>query len=308
MKKISLLLLTAIISMNCFAEIAFNTALREVSADLAQKLNAKGKKRVVVLYVTDINKSKTIAGKYIANKISENIVNDPANFQVFDRDNLEGIAEVNKLVAEGYLDQTKTQEIGRLLSVDVIVVGTYTILSNTMQLTTKGIDVNSALVMANSSKEIILDNDAGALLGINISSSSNNAASINANNRGFNNVPLNSGENYNNPETVDKSCATNNTGDFCFKNNTNKRIQLRTKPSSSSNDRQCSSKNYNDIIIEVGETKCMYSLSACPTYYYVVKEATGMGGKPRFPIGTSDHYTQGQILIEQCKSKTLEIR
>ncbi len=306
MKKIILLFLTGLLSMNCFAEIAFNAALKEVSADLAQKLNAKNKKRVVVLYVTDINKSKTVAGKYIANKISENIVNDPANFQVFDRDNLEGLAEVNKLVAEGYLDQTKTQEIGRLLSVDVIVVGTYTILSNTMQLTTKGIDVNSALVIANSSKEIILDNDAGALLGINISSNNNNASPVNTNNRGYNSVPLNSNENYNNPETVDKSCATNNTGDFCFKNGTNTRIQIYIEPIRTDYmDNPCG--RYNTITVEVGETSCLYGLKNCVNKYMVTKESFNPATKQaRFASGAS--YRQGQIQIEKCKSKTLEIR
>ncbi|MBK6903351.1 MAG: hypothetical protein IPH04_11225 [Saprospirales bacterium] len=123
---------------------------------------------------------------------------------VFDRENLSGIAEANKMIAEGFIDVNKAKELGKLLSVDAIIIGNYTVLSNTIKLTIKALDSSNGCCHR---KDLPIDGDAGALLGINVPSSGggvdNNA------NRGFNR-PLNSNEQYNNPETVNKECETKN--------------------------------------------------------------------------------------------------
>src|SRR6185436_369767 len=224
MKKVIFLVLLIFVCLNSFAQSAFDKALSELSTDLADKLSLKGKKKTVVLYITDINKAPSVAGKYLADIISSNIVNNPGNFMVFDRDNLNGIAEINKLISEGYLDENKTKEIGRILSVETIIVGSYTVLSNSIKLSTKALDVTTAFVIASSLKDLPLDGDAGALLGINFSSSSPGNSNNNPN-RGFNS-PLNSNEQYNNPETVNRECEKNNTGDICFHNSSPFKINI----------------------------------------------------------------------------------
>ncbi|MBK9542612.1 MAG: hypothetical protein IPO49_09910 [Bacteroidetes bacterium] len=254
-----------------------------------------------------MNKSKTDAGKFIADFVSVEIVNNPAGFQVFDRENLNSIVEAKKLMAEGYIDAEKTMELGKILSVEAIIIGNYTLLSNSLSLTLKALDVNSGFVIAASMNDLTLDSDAGMVLGIN-TAASGGISNVNNSNRGFNNVPLNSNENYNNPETVNKSCETRNTGDFCFKNGTNVRLKVTIYAVHDNSDKECSDRNMNSIILEVGETKCLYGLYSCVANYYVVKESKGGMNGMWFPISTSDRYTQGQIMIEKCKSKTLEIK
>ena len=106
-----------LISINklAFAQNSFKTSLNEVSTDIAQKLLNKNKKKIAVLYITDNNKAPTTIGKYMADVISNDIVNHPENFLVFDRDNLTSIVEAKKLIAEGYIDAVKAKEIGRIL-------------------------------------------------------------------------------------------------------------------------------------------------------------------------------------------------
>jgi hypothetical protein len=130
MKKIFALALLLLITTASFSQSEFDKSLNTITSDLAEKLKAVNKKKIVVLYVTDINKSTTTPGKYIADLVSVNIVNNLGGFQVFDRDNLTEIIAAKKLIAEGYIDKAKAQEIGRLLEVEAIIVGTYTVLSN----------------------------------------------------------------------------------------------------------------------------------------------------------------------------------
>jgi len=288
MKQLFSTLLLALISFSSFAQGAFDKSIAEFSTDLADKLSQKGKKKVVVLYITDINKATTVAGKYIADVISIDIVNNAGNFQVFDRENLSGIAEAKKLIAEGYIDVDKAKELGRLLSVEAIIVGNYTVLSNTIKLTAKALDANTGFIVAASMKDLLIDNDAGALLGINIPSSSG-TNDTNIGNRGFNR-PLNSNEQINNPETVNKDCETKSFGDFCFENKSRAKVWVHV--------------NYNgNLILEVGQTQCYYSIKS-GTFAYQIYKGTS---SPNSYMG-DDLIGTGQILAEKCKSKTFTIK
>lgn len=291
MKQLFPIYFLAFISFSSFAQGAFDKSIAEFSTDLADKLSQKGKKKVVVLYITDINKATTVAGKYIADVISINIVNNAGNFQVFDRENLSGIAEAKKLISEGYIDVDKAKELGRLLSVEAIIVGNYTVLSNTIKLTAKALDANTGFIISASMKDLLIDSDAGALLGINVSSSGSGANIGNAD-RGFNR-PLNSNEQYNNPGTVNKECETKKTGDYCFSNYTkdNLRIEINAKVV---------------LTLKPGQTQCLYDLNAQAYSYKILGEKDknyGQGTSYWGPI-----YAYGTALIEKCHSKTFEIR
>jgi len=279
----------SLVAFSAFPQSTFDKSLNEVSVDIADKLSQKNKKKIVVLYITDINKAQTIAGKYIADVISVNIVNNQGNFEVFDRENLSGIVEAKKLMAEGYIDANGAKELGKILAVDAIIIGNYTVLTTTLKLTLKALDVNNGFVIAATMKDLPITNDAGALLGINVGSN----AGV-QNNRGFN-TPVQSNENYNNPQTVNKECEQNNTGDFCFMNTTNFQLSVRL------------SRNSRLVItLDPGQTQCYYSLKQ-GSYNYEIYEKqynpdyVWRGKNPPFTMN-------GQIYIEQCKSKTFTIK
>lgn len=108
--------------------------MSKISSDISAKLLQKGINRIVVLYIKDINKQTTAADKYLADIISIDIVNEQGNFYVFNRDNLDGIVEAKKLIAEGFINYEQTKELAKILSVDAILTGNYTILSNNVNL------------------------------------------------------------------------------------------------------------------------------------------------------------------------------
>ena len=293
MKKCNQLIILLLIASNTFAQSAIDKSVSEASTDLSNKLILKNKKKIVVLYITDIGKTQTTAGKYIADVISDNIVNNAGNFEVFDRENLLGIAEAKKLIAEGYIDVEKAKALGQMLSVEVIIVGNYTVLSNTLKLTLKALDSNTGFVIASTMKDLPIDLDAGALLGINVETN----GTKNNSNRGFNNRPLNSNENYNNPETVNKDCEKNNTGDYCFTNNTQNQATVTLLPTRIS--------DYKYLTLEAGQTQCFYNLQV-QSYDYVLQVVDGLTTSRSGRVMPTER--RGQIFVEKCKSKTFDIK
>jgi hypothetical protein len=292
MKNFVLFFCFSCISCLVFSQSTFDKSLNEVSSDLATKLKNKNQKKVVVLYISDVNNIRTVAGKYIADIISYHIVNNPENFLVFDRDNLAEIVEAKKLIDEGYIDAAKAKELGKILAVESIIIGNYTVFPSFLKLSLKAFDVNSGLVVAASLQDLPLNEDTGALLGINISN--NDAGS--SGNRGFN-TPIKSGENINNPGTVNSECETNNTGDYCFTNNTNTLLYImvyRRIPDS------YISGYLGEITVDKGQTQCFYDAQAATyTYSIDIHQSTGH---------SSSTAKTGQIRIEKCKSKTFIIK
>jgi hypothetical protein len=294
MQKTFQIIFLLIITSFTYSQSKFDISVNEVTSDLAKKLLSKNKSKIVVLYITDLNKKQSTTGKYIADLISVDIVNNAGNFEVFDRENLSGIAEAKKLIAEGYIDIDKAKELGKILSVEAIIIGNYTVLSNTLKLTLKAFDSNTGLIIAASMNDLPLDSDAGALLGINVESNSNK----NSSSRGFNNHSVNSNEDYNNPETVNKDCESQNTGDYCFTNKTSRqlRVALNTWGTGIF---------YNkEVTLEPGETQCFYNLKVI-AYDYTIQQIQPPTG---IIIERTSSARRGQILVERCKSKTFVIK
>jgi hypothetical protein len=259
---------------------SFKKSLEVISTDLCSKISEKGKKKIVVLFVTDISKSPSALGKHIADVVSFYAVNNKSGFSVFDRENLSGITEAKKLIAEGYIDVNNTKQLGKLLAVEAILVGNYTVLANTVSLTLKALDVNDGFVIAQSLIELPIDKDAGALLGV----SSMVGQDENMLNKGFNNRPLNSNESYNNSKTVDKNCETTESGDYCFTNLSDDVVLIEHLKT-----------GRPDFTLKPKETQCIYNIRSGSYEYYIRDMNSVIKAK-------------GSFLVEKCKSKTFTIK
>lgn len=304
MKNISFIIsLLILLSTATYSQETFKKSLETITTDLCSKMTIKGKKKVVVLFVTDINKAQTTIGKYVADVVSFYIVNSTNGFSVFDRENLTGITEAKKLMAEGYIDAINAKQLGKILSVEAIIIGNYTVLSNSLALTLKALDVNDGFVIAQSMKEFVIDKDAATLLGINIGSDN----SLDTSNRGFNGLPINSNEIYNDKNTVSQDCNKFGYGNYCFTNNTNNRVVVHFKKGTMKSLKKLDSNNnpmfYDphpgliyklSLTLEPKQTQCIYELRPGPCSYEINSDL----GK----------VFNGEVYIEQCKSKTFVIK
>lgn len=289
MKQLLTVFILILLPFISFSESSLDSSLSNIGNDLSEKLKTLKIKKVVVLYVTDINKAPTVAGKYIADFISVSLVNNPGSFQVFDRENLNEITDAKKLVAEGYIDAAKAKELGRLLSVEAIIIGNYTVLSSKLKLTLKALDSENGFVVAATMKDLPLNSDSRSLLGIEAASETDYNNNVNSN-RGFNH-PVQSDESYNNPETVSKSCEAKNIGDYCFFNSTKKRMEVYIGDIHNT-------VTFGHATLEPGQAQCFYELQS-QTYNYTLSEP---------PYDPQKPVLFGQIFVEKCKSKTFTIK
>lgn len=173
----------------CFSQVTFVDGLSNICSDMAGKLKSNNKKNIAVLYITDSQKKITDAGKFIGDLIYFNLVNSPDSFKIFARDNLDEITDVKKLIAEGYFNTSDAPEIGKLLFVDAVIFGNYTVLGDSVKLSLKALDSDNGVIIAASMNDLPVDAVAKT---IGISSSA-----------------------------MDTTCKQKNTGDYCFTNNTN---------------------------------------------------------------------------------------
>jgi len=268
MKKTVIILFVLFSGFNCFSQSAFDKTLKSISNDLAGKLKLQGRKKLVVLFITDINRTNTTAGKYLADNISYNFVNDTV-FNVFERENLANIEEVKELIKEGYIDAEKTKKLGKILSVNAIIVGSYTVLSNTIKLSIKALSSNNGATIAASMMDLPLNADAGALLGIKIRLPGDNASK-------------------------DPKCKEKNTGDYCFQNNTQFNLQFTLS-------------GFYKCTIKPNEKQCFYDLQVGSLGYDIIawKNDQSLVIYHDYDL---NYKANGQIYVEQCTSKTFIIR
>ncbi len=268
----------------------FDRAINSVSSDIAQKLQRKGVKRIVVLFITDIDKKITSAGKYLADAVSNNLVNDTANFSLFDRDNLNGIEEAKNLINAGYLDQPGAEELGRKLNVDVIIIGTYTLLSNTITLTLKALSSSNGFVIASSMRDLPFDADAGALLGITVI----------PNSQGGKSNPNSASGEVTGRTSNDPDCKEKQIGDYCFVNNTNKNLIIYFRASNGA-ESKCS--------IQPGQKQCFYNLNAGAGHYSIGQaDFSNGGGYYRSNQTSTVYHSEGSVYVEVCQAKEFVIR
>ena len=82
--KVILISILLLLSLASYSQESFKKSMEAITTDLCSKMSEKSKKKVVVLFITDINKAQTTVGKYMADVVSYYIVNNQNGFSVFD--------------------------------------------------------------------------------------------------------------------------------------------------------------------------------------------------------------------------------
>lgn len=277
MKKITIYFISLFVTYTCLSQTSLlDKALMNASNDIANKLKQQNKKKLVVLFITDANKTTTIPGNYFANSVSSNISNDH-DLKVFERASLEGIDEAKELIKKGYIKAENTRQLGILLDVNAIIIGNYILLSNTIKLTLKALSTDNGITIASSLIDLPLNADTKMLLGI-VSSPDENSDSQNPN------------------------CKEKNTGDYCFKNTKSKTLKVtywgvkdQLYP--------------RELVISSNETQCLYDIP-CGSINYKIEEYLGENAiRTGVTFNEPPGYSKGgQFYVEQCKSKTFIIK
>jgi hypothetical protein len=271
----------------------FDVQLKKLAEDVSSQIPTSASKlRVAVWDFTSVNGDITPIGTYIAEDFSVYLSAYSKHYDLVDRHHLATIMREHKLAADGYIDAVTAKELSRMNAADIIVAGTVTVFSSSVRLRVKILNTETALQIGAAIVDLPLTDNIRSFVGISGDEFSN---------RGFNS-PLTTGEQYNNPQTVDRDCETKNFGDFCFKNSHGKTIELYLTYKLSGS----KGVGYFEAIIQREQTQCFFELEAKPMRWIAKAEQTMQTrGTEYTRVKTFD---SGQVQIEKCKSKTLTIR
>lgn len=306
MKRSLLLLIVTILSCQFIMAQDFDSKLEKIAEGIATKINSTDKKKVAVWGFVTESGERSGLGNYITEDFSVYITNYGKNFEVIDRNHLDAILKEHKLNSEGYIDEATAKQLGKIIAVDAIITGTYTVLNNSVKVRAKVLDTETALQFAANMGNLPMNENIASYLGISVKGG-------NAANKGFS-KPLNSKETINNPKTVSADCKKKNIGDLCFYNALSEKVVIKFYYYPNMEYKY--QNNYKFIILDSKETKCIYSLASRPSTYYValwkdyVDEEKFRGSENFISYRDRVKYLKdkGEIRVETCKSKTFTIK
>lgn len=307
MKRIILLciLSSLLLTSNSFAQ-DFDTKLEALAKDLSSKIDSKGKKKIAVWGFVTESGERTALADFLTEDFSIYMTNFAENFEIIDRKHLDILLKEHQLNSEGYIDSKTAKELQKIIAVDAIITGTYTVLNTNIKVRAKVLDTETALQFAANMASLPINDDVSSYLGISVNGG-------NTTNKGFN-TPLNSKETINNPETVNPKCAEEEFGEICFFNNFNEKIVIRLAHDKYSKGNKGGYILHKTITLDAGETKCLYEIPSSSTKFFIVTWKVFLEGlKGREGYISMSSYSRflkdkGELKVETCKSKTYTIK
>lgn len=133
---------------------AYENEINSVSTTIGGKIVASGKKLVAVIDFVDLQGSVTELGRFLAEEFSTAIAGSGKGFEVVDRANLKMILAEHKLSATGIIDPATARKLGQVAGVQALITGTITPFGDSVRLSVKVLDTETAKVISAASVNI----------------------------------------------------------------------------------------------------------------------------------------------------------
>lgn len=148
------LIATAVAILVAGPSAGYETQLKNEARYLGGKIAERGKTLVAVIDFTDLDGAVTHLGRAMAEELSVALANGARSFRVIDRTHIRSLLKEHKLAASGFIDPSTARELGRIAGVDTLLTGTITPLGDSVRLSIKVLDSETAQVIASSSCEV----------------------------------------------------------------------------------------------------------------------------------------------------------
>jgi len=132
----------------------YDQQLRVLADTLDQKIATSGKKNVAVVDFTDLPGNTTELGRFLAEELSVDLAMVAKGYRVIDRTHLKAILQENKLASTGVIDTLTARKLGQIAGVDSLITGTVTPFGDSVRLTVKVLDTETAEMLVASSTDI----------------------------------------------------------------------------------------------------------------------------------------------------------
>lgn len=138
---------------------------------LAERIAEVGKKRIAVVDFTDLQGNVTELGRFLAEEFSVAFAGAGKGLAIIDRGHLRAILAEHRLALTGIVDPETARKIGKIAGVQAIVTGSVTPFGDSIRVSFKILDSETAMIIAASSGNIARTAAISELLGRGIESS-----------------------------------------------------------------------------------------------------------------------------------------
>jgi TolB-like protein len=139
--------------------------IKSLAEELSRSISNGPHRTVAVVDFTDLQGNVTNLGRYMAAELESALANAGGNIDLVDRTRLQLLMQEHKLAGTGIIDPSTARQLGRIAGVQVLVSGTLTPLGDTVRMTVKALDTESARVVASYPRSILKTRDIVQLLG-----------------------------------------------------------------------------------------------------------------------------------------------
>jgi len=159
MKKFRRLIIVCVLSTIFFFSgfqysIAYENEIKDLSSVMTVNIANAGKKTVAVVDFTDLQGNVTELGRFLAEEFSVALAGSGKGFEVVDRTHLKSIITEHKLSATGLIDPQTARKLGKIAGVDALITGTITPFGDSIRLSVKVLDTETAKMISASSGNI----------------------------------------------------------------------------------------------------------------------------------------------------------
>lgn len=170
-RRIVNLYFVAMLLLLSTALFSFEKEIKAMSATLSDSIVAAGKKNIAVVDFTDLQGNVTELGRFFAEEFSGTLASAGKGFKIIDRTHLKTLLIEHKLSTTGIIDPQTVQKLGQIAGVDSLIAGTITPFGDTIRLSVKVLETNTAMVIGAASEDIAKTKAIEELLGKGIGES-----------------------------------------------------------------------------------------------------------------------------------------
>lgn len=134
--------------------IAYEKQVQQLSHDLAAQLGARGATKVAVVDFTDLRGDVNELGRFLAEELSVALNQAAEGFQVIDRTRLQVVFAEHRLGATGLIAPEEAKRLGQLVGADVLVSATMTPFGESVRLSVKALETETAALVASSQGDV----------------------------------------------------------------------------------------------------------------------------------------------------------
>ena len=147
------------------ALFSFEKEIKAMSATLSECIVAAGNKTIAVVDFTDLQGNVTELGRFFAEEFSGTLASAGKGFRIIDRTHLKTLLIEHKLSTTGIIDPQTARKLGQIAGVDSLIAGTITPFGDTIRLSVKVLETNTAMVIGAASGDIAKTKAIEELLG-----------------------------------------------------------------------------------------------------------------------------------------------